>query len=374
MAMTIFLVILGLCSVLLLGGLIFLVLSMSHKIKDPESLSNKIASSLQTATTSGLSESLKTLRDQHEALSKQNQASITGLLGPIRENIQSLSTSSQSLSKENASLKEQIIMMSKTHDILKNETTLLAQTLKGDVKAQGCWGERVLSSVLEHSGLNPDREFSLEHTVTVKGQSYRPDAVIFLPDNQSLIVDAKTSLGSYQTFISSDTGEEKKEALKSLVTSLEKHIKNLSEKEYHKADQLKTLDFIFAFIPIEGAFSLALQEKPDLLDFAWKKRVILTTPSSLMACMKTVALLWKQENYNKNAELIAKTAGNLCDKFASVIADFQKMKTQIDTVQKTHLEIQKKLTEGQGNITSKIERLQELGAKHTKDLPENWKS
>ncbi len=365
--MTFALILLILLAVILGGALAWTLLKQKSGPSNEEFLKS-INPALEKLVNATFVESLKTLGSQNEAFVGQSKDGMTSVLAPFEQQLKALGQNTADLFKQNAALKERLQISTETQGELRKVTEILSQSLSGNVKTQGCWGERVLSHVLESSGLRKAEEFELEFSITVGSSKYRPDAVVFLPEKKALIIDAKTSLKSYQDYTASTTEEGRDLAQKDLVDSIEKHIKGLSEKEYFKANEVQSLDFVFMFIPIEGALSLALEKKSTLIDLAWDKKIVLTTPLSLMSSLKTVSFLWRQEHYNKNAEQIAEKAGALYDKFATLSEDFIKMGDQLETVQKTHSAIQGRLSTGRGNIVSQLEGLQELGAKNSKSI------
>ncbi len=248
------------------------------------------------------------------------------------------------------------------------ETENLTRALKGDVKFQGNWGEMILERLLEASGLRPGEEFVVQglhlELKDEEGRTQRPDVIINLPENKHLIIDAKVSLVAYERFVN---GEEE-EDLSHFLDSIYAHIKGLSAKNYQRLDRLGSPDYVMLFVPIEGAFMLAMQKDRELFSHAWDRNIMLVGPSTLLATLRTVAGLWKQERQTKNALEIARQAGLLYDKFAGVADDLNQMQTQIRKVGESFDDLRSRMLTGKGSLANRMENLKELGAKTTKVL------
>lgn len=260
---------------------------------------------------------------------------------------------------------ERIVM---TGQKMTTETENLTRALKGDVKMQGNWGEMILEKLLEASGLRAGEEFILQgKDLGLKdedGRTQQPDVIINLPDNKHLIIDAKVSLVAYERFVN----QENEEDLSLFLDSIYAHIKGLSSKNYQRLDKLQSPDYVMLFIPIEGAFMLAMQKDRELFSHAWDKNIMLVGPSTLLATLRTVASLWKQERQTKNAIEIARQAGQLYDKFVGVADDLDHMQGQIRKVGESFDELRSRMLTGKGSLASRMESLKELGAKTTKNL------
>jgi DNA recombination protein RmuC len=246
----------------------------------------------------------------------------------------------------------------------------LALALKGDNKSQGNWGEVILERLLEESGLQKGREYDTQ--VALKddeGSRRNPDVIIYLPENKQLVIDSKVSLVAYERYVNSEDEAEKILALKKHVDSVRQHIKELSRKNYESLDGIQTLDFVFIFMPIETAFMLALQHEPALFREAYDKQIILVSPTTLMATLRTVANIWRYHKQHKNAEVIATQAGGLYDQFALVIESLDDLGSQLDKTQKTYQKTRDRLSAGRGNLIGRVENLKKLGAKAKKVLP-----
>lgn len=248
------------------------------------------------------------------------------------------------------------------------ETESLTRALKGDVKMQGNWGEMILEKLLEASGLRRGEEFIAQaKDLGLKdedGRTQQPDVIINLPDNKHLIIDSKVSLLAYERYVN----ENKEEDLSEFFDSIYAHIKGLSGKNYQQLDKLQSPDYVMLFIPIEGAFMLAMQKDRELFSHAWEKNIMLVGPSTLLATLRTVASLWKQERQTKNAIEIARQAGLLYDKFVGVADDLDHMQGQIRKVGESFEDLRSRMLTGKGSLASRMENLKELGAKTSKSL------
>jgi len=228
----------------------------------------------------------------------------------------------------------------------------------------------ILTRVLEHSGLQQGREYETQvHLQQEEGTAFRPDVIIYLPDNKSVIIDAKVSLNAYERYVNSQDEGEQQQALQSHISAVRQHIKSLSAKEYQKLSAVHTLDFVLLFMPIEAAFSVAIMQDQQLLTEALAKNIILVTPTTLLATLRIIENLWRMEYQNKNAQKIAERAGRLHDKFVAFIDDLTRLGQQMKTAQGTYEDIFSKLSEGKGNLVTRTHELKKLGAKTSKQLP-----
>ena len=314
----------------------------------------------------------KVLRQNSEEISKINNDKLGLTLKPLGERIKSFEEKIEKSGQEREGLKEQIKLL---HDLNKNmaeEAKNLTKALKGDSKQQGNWGEIVLERVLEESGLVKGQEYDLEYaTHNQEGDRIRPDAIIKLPDNKHVIVDSKVSLVAYEQLVNSDDDDEKSALIKRHVESVKLHVKQLSEKAYQTSVDLNTPDFVLLFMPIEAAFSVAVQADPEVFSFAWDKKIVIVSPTTLLATLRTISSIWKQERQTKNAIEIARQSGAMYDKFVSFVDDLKKLGDQMNTTQKTYDSAFNKLVEGKGTLISRAEKLKELGAKTSKNLDQN---
>lgn len=313
------------------------------------------------------------LEENSKKFTDQNKLQVGELLKPLGEKIISFERKVEETNKENiarnSALKEQIAGFKELNQKITKEAENLVKALKGDTKAQGNWGEFILESILEKSGLEKQREYFVQQSYADEdGNRYQPDVVVKLPDDKSIIVDSKVSLIAYERFANTDDKEEKDKQIKAHLLSLRAHIKGLSEKNYQSLYGVEGLDFVLLFIPIEPAFSLAVQKDAELFNDAYSKNIVIVSPATLIATLRTIASIWKQEYQNRNAIEIAKEGGNLYDKFVSFTEDIKKVGVQLATTQNTYQEAAKKLYEGKGNLINRAEKMKQLGAKATKNM------
>lgn len=297
------------------------------------------------------------------------------ILNPFREKMSDFQKKVEEMhlidTKDRLKLHSEIERIVTTGQKMSLETENLTRALKGDVKLQGNWGELILERVLEASGLREGEEFTVQgKNLKLKdeeGKHQMPDVIINLPDQKHLIIDSKVSLVAYERYVNDGSEED----LSSFLDSLYEHIKGLSKKSYHLLDKLVTPDYVMLFVPIEGAFTLAMQKDKELFNFAWERSIVIVSPSTLLATLRTVASLWKQERQNKNAVEIARQAGALYDKFVGVAEDLDQMQAQIRKVGDSFDHLKGKMLTGRGSLASRMENLKDLGAKSTKTL-ENY--
>lgn len=320
----------------------------------------------------------KILKRNTEDFSITNHKKIDDLIAPLREKIQSFEkkvedTYEKGL-KDQTDLKAELKKLYELNHKISDEANNLTRALKGDVKQQGNWGEIVLERILERSGLTEGQEFQREVAAqNAEGKAIRPDVIVNLPDRKHIIIDSKVSLIAYERYTSSDNPTEKMLHLKSHLESLKAHVKGLNSKHYTSSPQFNTPDFVLLFIPIESSFSLAVEQDQHLFNFAWENKVVMVSPSTLLATLRTIASIWQQENQTKNALEIAKQSGLLYDKFIGFITDIDRIGKNIETLQKSFDDASNKLNTGKGNLVSRVEKLKELGAATTKELPEKYK-
>lgn len=274
--------------------------------------------------------------------------------------------------KERFAMGKELERLMQLNQQMEMEARNLTTALKGDVKVQGNWGEIVLERVLEASGLRKGEEFIPQaEGMGIKsedGRSQRPDIVIRLPDEHHIIIDSKVSLKSYVEYTKTESKQEQEAQLKDLKRSLQAHVDGLAAKTYHNLEGVKSPDFVFMFVPIEGAYILAFQNFPEIYEYAWKKNIVIATSSTLMGTLRTVATLWRVDRQSKNAEEIARKGGLIYDKIVSFCEDFDKLGESLARYQKQYDETSKKLYAGRGNIVNRAEELRELGAKSTKSF------
>ena len=262
-------------------------------------------------------------------------------------------------------------MLQQLNQQLSKEASNLTKALKGENKTQGNWGEFILESVLEKSGLVKGSEYKVQEVYfNDEGNKLQPDVIISLPENKSLVIDSKVSLNAYERFSSAETDEERFQAAKEHLGSLRAHLKGLSGKSYQNIHQIQSLDFVLLFIPIEPAFALAVQSDAALFNEAFEKNIVIVSPTTLLATLRTVASIWRNEKQSANAMDIAKKAGDLYDKFVGFMADLVEVGKKIDQTKAGYSDAMNKLIDGRGNIINRFEELKTLGAKAAKSIPQ----
>ena len=314
------------------------------------------------------------LDDKTRRFTEQNALSLDALLKPLQTKLtefkEQVSTSYANESRERFALKSEIERLSALNVKMSDETRSLTQALKGDSKVQGNWGELVLESILESSGLRKGEEYLVQDSHTqVDGSRLQPDIVVRLPEGRHLVVDSKVSITAYARHAESADADTAQIELNAHIQSLRQHIQGLSSKNYSSLYGVGSVDFVLMFIPIEPAFLLALKSAPNLYQEALAKNIVLVCPSTLMATLRTVAHLWRQDHQNKNALEIARQCGALYDKFVGFIDDMEKLGQRIDQAQTSYHDAFNKLKTGKGNLIRTAERVRELGVKPSKALP-----
>lgn len=315
----------------------------------------------------------KILTEKSERFTETNQKNIFQILNPLKENLKSFEDKVERVyneeTKDRNSLKGAVDLLIEQSKQIQDEANNLSKALKGNNKKQGNWGEIILERILERSGLLKDQEYRLQASFTNnQGQRLQPDAIIDLPDNKNLVIDSKVSLVAYERWGATEIEEEKASFAKQHLQSVRNHIIDLSAKNYCDIYQINSPDFVLLFIPMESSFSMSISMDNDLFNFAWDRRVVLVSPSTLLATLRTIAGLWKQERQSRNVIAIAREAGLLYDKFVGFVEDMDKVEKQISILSRTHKEARRKLDSGRGNLISKIEKLKKLGAKTTKQI------
>jgi DNA recombination protein RmuC len=266
-------------------------------------------------------------------------------------------------------LKGVITQLMELNKQISDEAHNLTKALKGDSKKQGNWGEVILERVLERSGLVKDQEYRIQASMqTTDGSRYQPDVIIDLPDEKHLVIDSKVSLVAYERLVNCDIEEERKIYARAHIESLKNHINSLSSKRYHDLYQITSPDFVLLFVPIESSFSIAVQLDGELFNYAWDKRVVIVSPSTLLATLRTIASMWKQERQNRNVLEIARLSGEMYDKFVGFIADMEGIGKNIKLTQDNYEKALSKLSTGRGNLTVTAEKIKKLGAKADKQI------
>jgi DNA recombination protein RmuC len=307
-----------------------------------------------------------------QAIKSENQVQLTTLLHPFRSKIVEFENNLQQQHmhhmQQYASLESLIQLLSKQHHAMNESAQQLTKALKGDQKTQGNWGENTLERLLEISGLQPGIDYFKQHSLRKEETIQRPDFVILLPENKQLIIDSKVSLTAFERFVNGKDALEKSNALKAHVTSILEHIRKLGAKNYSNNTTLHTPHFVVLFLPIEAAFSIAVEAEPNLYQKAWDQRVVVVSPTTLLATLKTVDSLWKQAKQSANAIQIAQEAGRLYDKFVGFLSDMKLIEKKQNEAKAAFESAMNKLGQGGGNIIGKIAHLKNLGAKNTKEI------
>lgn len=311
----------------------------------------------------------KIFDEREQRFAQTSQQHLGQLLDPLKERIHAfekrVEESYQQEARERFSLGKELERLQQLNLRLSDEATNLTQALKGQ-KTQGNWGELILERVLEHAGLEKGREYQTQVSLkSADGERFQPDVLIMLPGDKQVVVDAKVSLTAYQQFVAGND----EAALKQHVQSLRSHVKGLSSKDYSRLEGLHSLDFVLLFVPIEAAFSAALQAEPNLFQEAFDRQIVIVSPTTLLATLRVIDSLWKQERQGQNAREIAERAGWLYDKFVLFIQDLDELGSRLQQVDKAYAAARNKLCEGRGNLVSRSEQLKLLGARASKSLP-----
>ena len=317
----------------------------------------------------------KILEEKSLKFTEQNQQNLKNILNPLQEKITDFEKKVENTHKESidyhAALRQQIIGLKDLNLQMSKETVNLTKALKGDSKAQGNWGELVLERVLEKSGLEKGREYEIQKSFTTdEGNRVQPDVIINLPDGKKMIVDSKVSLTAYEKYINEDDEEQKISFLKEHVNSLKRHVEQLGNKNYHHLYEMESPDFVLLFIPIEPAFAVALNEDAQLYNKAFEKNIVIVTPSTLLATLRTIDSMWTNQKQQENAVEIARQAGALYDKFDGFVTDLVKIGKKMDEAKIEYEGAMNKLVDGRGNLITSVQKLKIMGAKAKKSLPE----
>jgi DNA recombination protein RmuC len=332
--------------------------------KDIESLNEKFSAEFKNLANDILEEKTK-------KFTEQNKSSLFELLKPLGEKIVEFERKVEATHKDtltgNSALREQLENIQRLNVMMTREAENLTRALRGDSKTQGAWGEFVLESILEKSGLQRDREYTIQESFNTDEGRRRPDVIIRLPENRQVIIDSKVSLTAYENFMNAKSDEDKIGYLKSHIISIRQHLRGLADKNYHRISD-RSLDFIIMFIPIEPAYILALQSEKNLYEDALEKRIIFVSPTLLIPSLQLIKNTWKQEYQNRNTIEIARHATALYEKFVGFTNDLVDIGNQLKKTQNTYEGAMNKLTTGNGNLVRSIEKFKELGIKPTKEI------
>ncbi|RKR11216.1 DNA recombination protein RmuC [Flavobacterium sp. 90] len=318
----------------------------------------------------------KILEEKSAKFTEQNSENMKNILLPLQDKIQGFEQKVEQTHKESidyhAALRQQIVGLSEMNAQMSKETLNLTKALKGDSKMQGNWGELVLERVLEKSGLEKGREYEVQQSFTnSEGTRLLPDVVINLPDGKKMIVDSKVSLVAYEKWINEESEILKIDFLKEHVNSIKRHVEQLGSKNYHDLYQIESPDFVLLFIPIEPAFAIALNEDATLYNKAFDRNIVIVTPTTLLATLRTIDSMWTNQKQQENAFEIARQAGALYDKFEGFVTDLLRIGNKIKDTKTEYENAMSKLVDGRGNLISSVEKLKKMGAKAKKALPEN---
>ncbi|MEA3374068.1 MAG: DNA recombination protein RmuC [Campylobacterota bacterium] len=333
-----------------------------------------------------LDEAKESLKSQFENLANQifdkksksfdelQQKNLGLLLQPFREQITHFSKQTEERfvkeSSDRAILQKEISLLKTLNERIGEDALNLTKALKGENKTQGNWGEIVLERILEQSGLREGSEYETQGSFKdSSGKTLRPDVIVHLPQEKDIIIDSKVSLVAYETFMNAEDPVEKERALKQHIASIQSHIKGLSEKRYEDLEGLKSLDFVLLFMPIEGAFLLALEQDGSFFKTAYEHNIMVVSPSTLLVTLRTIEHIWRTERQEQNAQEIVRQAENLLDKFAAFVEDMNKIGTHIERTQGAYDDAMNKLSSGKGNLVRRAENMQKLGLKPKKALP-----
>lgn len=340
-----------------------------------DSQKEEIAKMQEVAKTEFQNLANNILEEKSLKFTEQNQQNLKNILNPLQEKITDFEKKVENTHKESidyhAALRQQIIGLKDLNVQMSKETVNLTKALKGDSKIQGNWGELVLERVLEKSGLEKGREYEIQKSfVTEEGNRVQPDVVINLPDGKKMVVDSKVSLSAYEKYINEDDEEQKSAFLKEHVNSLKRHVEQLGNKNYQHLYEMESPDFVLLFIPIEPAFAIALNEDTQLYNKAFEKNIVIVTPSTLLATLRTIDSMWTNQKQQENAVEIARQAGALYDKFEGFVTDLVKIGKKMDEAKTEYEGAMNKLVEGKGNLITSVQKLKIMGAKAKKSLPD----
>ena len=317
----------------------------------------------------------KIFEEKSSKFTEQNKNNLSLLLNPLGEKIKNFESRINEVysgdTKDRAALKEQLRQLSELNQQMTKDADNLTKALKGESKTQGTWGEFILEKILEKSGLIKGEQFEVQKSYSAEGNKrLQPDVVVFLPEGKHIIIDSKVSLTAYERYSSTEDEQEQRDYLKEHLRSIKSHVKELSEKNYQNIYQIKSLDFVLMFIPIEPALAAIFQTDHNLYYDAFRKNILIVNPSTLLATLRTIESIWKQEKQNKNAQEIARQSGALYDKFEGLVKDLIEVGKKMDDSKFKYEEAMKKLSSGKGNLVRRVEKLKELGANTTKILPQ----
>lgn len=311
----------------------------------------------------------------HENSQKSNQ-NLSLILKPLKEQLNSFTTRVNEVyndeTKQRSSLLTEIKNLKELNNQISQDAINLTKALKGENKTQGDWGEMILESILEQSGLRRDKEYSIQSSFEDENQKrVRPDVILHLPKNKDIVIDSKVSLNAYINYVQSEEKEEKLQAVKELEKSFLAHIKGLSAKRYENIKGIRSLDFVLMFVPIEGAFLLTASQNNNLFKMAFDNNIMIVSPSTLFVTLRTIQNIWQFEYQNENAQQIAQKAGNLYDKFVLFLESFEKVGKNIDSAKESYDTALNRISTGKGNVIARVEEFKEMGVTPSKNIAQN---
>lgn len=316
----------------------------------------------------------KIFEDRSKQFAEQNKTNIDHIVTPLREQLgefkHRIETVYDNENKDRISLREEIISLRRDTAKMNQEALNLTRALKGDKKTQGNWGEMILEKVLERSGLRKGIEYQTQGAFRdEENRLFKPDVIVHLPENKDVIIDSKVSLLAYERYCSVEDDQERMVAIRQHTSAVREHIKSLSNKDYASLHGIKSLDFVLMFMPIEAAFVAAFQTDEALFSDAFEHKIIVVTPTTLLATLRTIENIWRYERQNENARAIAEKASIVYDKIRGFIEELDKLGKQLGTVHNTYDSVMNKLTQGQGNLIRQASSFVDLGVKVKKTFP-----
>lgn len=318
----------------------------------------------------------KILKENTTEFTQTNKNEVNQILEPFRTKVQELEKKIEETyvkdAKERASLEAQLKILVDQSQKVSEEANNLASALKSQVKTHGTWGEMILDKVLEASGLQENQHYGKQQRLeTEEGKQLQPDVIIYLPENKHIIIDSKVTLVSYERYFNAETELEKQEHLKDFINSLKNHIKGLGDKFYQNLRDVNSPDYVLLFVPIESCYSLIIQNASELFNLAWQNKILLVSPATLLAALRTINIFWQQEKQTRNVIEIATQSGKLYDKFVDLLTSLEKVSKDFDKTRSSFDVVFKKL-QGRGNLVSQVEKIKKLGANTQKTIPENY--
>jgi DNA recombination protein RmuC len=343
---------------------------LDEKQKELDGMQKKLTTEFENIAS-------RLLEEKSKKFTEQNKTNLDGILNPLKDRIKEFESKVDQTYKaelaERVTLKTEIKNLIDLNKQISLEANNLAVALKGNNKQQGNWGVVILEKILERSGLIKDQEYKTQlSAITEEGRRQQPDVTIFLPDNKHLIIDAKVSLVAYEACVNALNDIDRERYIKDHIISVRSHIKILSDKNYQALGGINTPDFVLLFVPIESSFSIAVQADLELFDFAWSRKIVIVSPSTLLATLRTVSSVWKQERQSRNVMEIANQSGKLYDKFVGFMEDMERIAKNIELTRTAYDSAFGKLKNGNGNLISSVEKIRKLGAKTTKLLPDKF--